>query len=374
VDEGVTAGRSVPDIVLVGDDVVDWTVQHNETSGHWRPGVTFAEVPETRPVYLGTLGSWVGSTTVTAYTGGGAEGGNPVTLSAAAQYQNWQSRWMLLPRRRYRVRARVKAPAAGQRWFLDFINTSFSPIGRQVDLPDGSLDAGQWFAFDTVVTVGANPLGVRFICHHAGASSLTVDYVAVTELTARSAESEQPSEGAAWDGAHPVLGGYHLWVDGDGRLRSKSGQPTGEADGTPVGFGDGSVALLHPNMPASAPATNLAAGALAAVSDPNLRVMADLRGRISVRIQGRIGGTLAAATKIRVQYHLGGNPNVASGDAGWGNMATTAGSHAANAMFYTSELFIPAASRVKDVLLRPSLVDGDGVADPTITCCVLLFS
>lgn len=104
------------------------------------------------------------------------------------------------------MRARIKAPAVGQPWFLDFVNTSFAPVGQQVDLPNGSTDAGQWFTFDTLVAVGANQLAVRFINHHAGASSLVVDYVAVTEITAGTAESEQPSEASVWNGAHPVLG------------------------------------------------------------------------------------------------------------------------------------------------------------------------
>lgn len=39
----------------------------------------------------------------------------------------------------------------------------------------------------------------------------------------------------AWDDGHLVLGNYHLWVDGTGDLRIKSGAPTSATDGAIVG-------------------------------------------------------------------------------------------------------------------------------------------
>ncbi|MDR3564423.1 MAG: hypothetical protein P4N59_23715 [Negativicutes bacterium] len=41
--------------------------------------------------------------------------------------------------------------------------------------------------------------------------------------------------GAAWNENHFTMGDYHLWVDGSGRLRMKSGPPSGDTDGTIVG-------------------------------------------------------------------------------------------------------------------------------------------
>ena len=38
-----------------------------------------------------------------------------------------------------------------------------------------------------------------------------------------------------WDGAHIVLGDYHLWIDKMGRLRLKSSLPTHDEDGVAVG-------------------------------------------------------------------------------------------------------------------------------------------
>ena len=131
--------------------------------------------------------------------------------------------------------------------------------------------------------------------------------------------------------------------------------------------------LLLPLMAASAVATNNALNAVNAVSDPNLRQMANLSGITKARIQGRIGGTLAPATKIRLQYHLGGNPAVATGDAGWTTLADTAGAHTTGVMFYSGELVVPAAARVNNVLIRPVIFSGDGAADPTITACVVNF-
>lgn len=101
--------------------------------------------------------------------------------------------------------------------------------------------------------------------------------------------------------------------------------------------------------------------------------MVDLRGKTKVRIQGRIGGALVAATKLRVQYHTGVNPAVATGDGGWTTLADTAGSHTLNTMFYSAEINVPAGAQINNCLIRVGLFSGDGAADPTITCCVLNF-
>lgn len=134
-----------------------------------------------------------------------------------------------------------------------------------------------------------------------------------------------------------------------------------------------SLDLLSPNDAASAAATNLALNAFAAPSDPAYRRMVDLRGKSFVRIQGRIGGALVAATRIRVQYHTAGNPAVATGDAGWATLADTAGSHTLNTMFYSSEIAVPAQAQINHCLVRVGLFSGDGAADPTMTCAVLNF-
>ena len=41
--------------------------------------------------------------------------------------------------------------------------------------------------------------------------------------------------GYAWNEMHPVMGSYHLWIDGSGRLRIKSSSPTSDSDGTVIG-------------------------------------------------------------------------------------------------------------------------------------------
>lgn len=134
----------------------------------------------------------------------------------------------------------------------------------------------------------------------------------------------------------------------------------------------GKTIVFHPPyQAASAAATNLALNAFNAVSDPNYRQFHDLRGMTKVRIQGRIGGALTAVTKLRFQYHLGGNPAVATGDAGWTTLADSAGIHTVNVMFYSAELSIPVAAQANNVLLRVGLHSGDGVADPTITTALL---
>jgi len=41
--------------------------------------------------------------------------------------------------------------------------------------------------------------------------------------------------GDTWNGNHFIMGGYHIWVDGSGKLRIKSGAPSSDTDGTIVG-------------------------------------------------------------------------------------------------------------------------------------------
>ncbi len=41
--------------------------------------------------------------------------------------------------------------------------------------------------------------------------------------------------GSHWDDRHPVMGAWHLWIDGAGRLRMKNGAPSGDIDGVVVG-------------------------------------------------------------------------------------------------------------------------------------------
>ena len=133
------------------------------------------------------------------------------------------------------------------------------------------------------------------------------------------------------------------------------------------------VIFHHAMMAASAIATNLTVNTANAVSDPNLRQFVDLRGMSRCRIHGRIGGSVNAATRIRLQYHTGGNIAVASNDAGWQTLAETAGSHTVNVMFQTVELVLPISVQIQRCLVRPILFSGDGAADPTITCCIVNF-
>lgn len=129
------------------------------------------------------------------------------------------------------------------------------------------------------------------------------------------------------------------------------------------------VDIIKPNDAASAAATNNALNVFAAVSDPALRRVLDLRGYSSGRLIGRLGGTVAAATKIRIQYHAGGDPNVSSADAGWTTVADTGGSHTSGQAFITPVITLSAGMLIENVLLRAGIFSGDGAADPTITVC-----
>ena len=40
--------------------------------------------------------------------------------------------------------------------------------------------------------------------------------------------------GSHWDGRHPVMGAWHLWIDASGNLRKKNGPPVSDTDGAIV--------------------------------------------------------------------------------------------------------------------------------------------
>jgi hypothetical protein len=60
-------------------------------------------------------------------------------------------------------------------------------------------------------------------------------YLNIGGVTIFRADYNGITGGAAWNGPHTIMGTYHLWIDGSGNLRIKSGAPTGDTDGTIVG-------------------------------------------------------------------------------------------------------------------------------------------
>jgi len=168
-----------------------------------------------------------------------------------------------------------------------------------------------------------------------------------------------------------AVGAGKYWLETNSEPYVLYRRNAGDTDWVRVGLENMSVALHPPYQTASAVATNLAATTFSAVSDPNYRWMGNLLRLTKVRIQGRIGGSLVAATKLRIQYHTGVDPAVATGDGGWTELATTAGSHTVNVMFYSAEIAVPSGARINNCLIRVGLYDGDGAADPTITTCIL---
>ena len=57
----------------------------------------------------------------------------------------------------------------------------------------------------------------------------------LTQILRDMATAINRTQGATWDGEHPILGQYNIWVDSTGRLRIKSSPPTSITDGTVVG-------------------------------------------------------------------------------------------------------------------------------------------
>jgi hypothetical protein len=45
----------------------------------------------------------------------------------------------------------------------------------------------------------------------------------------------EAQRGSAWDGLHPVMGKYHLWISSSGDLMIKDSQPSSDGDGQVIG-------------------------------------------------------------------------------------------------------------------------------------------
>lgn len=123
---------------------------------------------------------------------------------------------------------------------------------------------------------------------------------------------------------------------------------------------------------ASSPASNNGASTFTPVNDPNYR-FTTYAAFNRCYMQGRIGGSLVAATKIRIQYVLTSDPNIATGSGSWATLMESAGSHTLNTSFLTADMNVPALAGGAHCLLRCGIYGGDGVADPTISLCVLTF-
>lgn len=57
----------------------------------------------------------------------------------------------------------------------------------------------------------------------------------LTQILRDMAIAINQTQGSYWNGPHPIMGSYHLWIDATGDLRIKSSPPTSDLDGTVVG-------------------------------------------------------------------------------------------------------------------------------------------
>jgi hypothetical protein len=95
---------------------------------------------------------------------------------------------------------------------------------------DGRFTAGIW-NFSVPAPNGGSVFNYALMAlYNEGVPTVTLDAStgAVTGKKLRAAES-------TWNGGHLELGPYHLWIDAEGRLRSKHGAPTWDLDGVVVG-------------------------------------------------------------------------------------------------------------------------------------------
>jgi hypothetical protein len=79
--------------------------------------------------------------------------------------------------------------------------------------------------------------GVAFIGYHAASDSARLGSFNATwrPLIINEGGGLVQIGQSAWNGGHLVMGVYHFWVDGSGRLRIKSSAPASDTDGSVVG-------------------------------------------------------------------------------------------------------------------------------------------
>ena len=90
-------------------------------------------------------------------------------------------------------------------------------------------------------------------------------------------------------------------------------------------------------------------------------------------MQGRLSGSVVAATKLRVQYIITNDMNISTSDAGWTTLIESAGGHTINQSFLTGPVAIPAGAKYDNCILRCGIYGGNAVAAPTITLCIFDF-
>lgn len=131
--------------------------------------------------------------------------------------------------------------------------------------------------------------------------------------------------------------------------------------------------LSRRNIPMTT-AGAVGAGARSIQDDPQFRRVIDLRGCEAARVEFDFGGTPVGASKIEIQYHPGGDPNVASGDAGWTRLCVTDANLGGFLFAISQDNRIPNPARIKNCIVRPVYYDGDGVGNPQLRHCALLVN
>lgn len=110
-------------------------------------------------------------------------------------------------------------------------------IGPQIVAGAGAVD-GEFTAIFTAPSAAfAGDQELFFQVHRIGsdvADDLGSD-IALVRIDVLIPASDSFIFESEWDGNHPILGAYELWVDAAGRLRIKNGPPAFDEDGTIVG-------------------------------------------------------------------------------------------------------------------------------------------
>lgn len=216
-DTGVNVGITTPErVTLAQPDAPTWTVG-SSTAGHIYPRVEMQGVEVSGPVLLGRLLDFApAGAALAAYASTGATAAGATTLTAAAQFGEAHSGYVLRAGRRYRLRMRVRMEDAVSAWGVFAQDLGGAKTGFTRFMPVVA-EVGAWQEQDICLAPSADSrVQVMRMDAGGGSSAFSVDFLTAEELATPAAQSDAlPFAGRLMDSgsAAPLSGTWPArWI------------------------------------------------------------------------------------------------------------------------------------------------------------------